>query len=84
MKIESNGFRITDICPQVLAIEVDGAGDARLVAQPVLENYVSVATPYMSREEFSAFRDAVNVAWERMAGEEPRVERHYGPVKILD
>lgn len=59
MKIISNGFRITDICPQIDGIEVDGEQMVRIAF--VLQNNAQY-TSRMSVSEFNAFAEAVLAA----------------------
>lgn len=64
MKIESNGFRVTDICPQIEKIEVNGEGLIKLFVR-TNENAVPVRSAYMNIDEFSAFVEAAKTALAR-------------------
>ena len=60
MKIESRGFRITDICPQMSSIEVDSEG--------MVSVHAAETPGAMTREQFDALFEAMEVVRERLDG----------------
>lgn len=64
MKIESKGFKITDICDAVPIIEVDGGSTVRITVRAA--NRIPFPSGYLSPAEFAELRDAINAAHERM------------------
>lgn len=65
MKIISNGFRITDICPQVDGIEVDGDQMVRITFI-LLDDPMVQRTDRMSVRDFNAFAEAVLTVHDRL------------------
>lgn len=57
MRFESNGFRVTEICPQIDKIEVDGEGLIRVTFRAA-GSVVPQRSDYMSVDEFAEFIDA--------------------------
>lgn len=68
MKIQSNGFRVTDICPQVPMIEVDGEGAIKFTVRPTGQVAMS-NLGYMSLEEFDLLHEAIAAVRARLDGE---------------
>lgn len=64
MKIVSNGFRVTDICPQIDKIEVNGEGLIKVIF-PAAQKTASAQSSYMNIDEFSTFVEAAKTALDR-------------------
>ena len=68
VKIESRGFRVSEICEQVPAIDVDSEGLVRLTVAAV-GSAVPVMSHYLGREDFDAIYAAMTEVRNRLDDE---------------